>query len=309
MLCIGTTPTVQRTLVFKKLVPDEVNRAVEVDEYASGKSVNVARVAAAIGSRVVVTGFAGGDRGRFLADELSRDGVQHDFEPIKGQTRLCTTVIDRAADTVTELVEEHAAVTRSDLNRLLQRCQKHMEGGKCGVVVLSGSLPPGADPSFYRRVIEIARHRKLPVLLDGRGEPLRRALHLGGFIAKFNRAELAETVGDALRTDAAFKKAMRQVCPNDGAICITMGKHGAAAFDGENYWRINTPVIQAVNPIGSGDAFAAGLAAVLENGGTFAEGCRLGSACGAANAMTARAGVVAPALVHKLHKKVKITKW
>lgn len=309
MLCIGTTPTVQRTLMFRKLVPDEVNRAIEVDEYASGKSVNVARVAAAIGSRVLVTGFAGGDRGRFLADELSRDGVRHDFEPMKGQTRLCTTVIDRAADTVTELVEEHAAVTPADLNRLLKRCQKHMSGGKCGIVVLSGSLPPGADPGFYRRVIEMAHRHKLPVLLDGRGEPLQRALPLGGFIAKFNRAELAETVGSPLRTDTAFKKAMRQVCPANGAICITMGKHGAAAFDGENYCRISTPTVRAVNPIGSGDAFAAGLAAVLEKGGTFAEGCKLGSACGAANALTARAGTVDSAVVQRLRKKVKVTKW
>jgi tagatose 6-phosphate kinase len=210
---------------------------------------------------------------------------------------------------VTELVEEHAAVTPTELNRLLKRCQAHMAGGKCGIVVLSGSLPPGADPGFYRRVMEVARRHKLPVLLDGRGKPLQRALPLGGFITKFNRAELAETVGDPLRTDAAFKKAMRQVCPAGGAICITMGKHGAAAFDGKSYWRISTPAVRAINPIGSGDAFAAGLAAVLEKGGSFADGCKLGSACGAANALTKRAGVAESSVVQELLKKVEVTKW
>ena len=43
ILCVGTTPTVQRTIVLDRLELDGVNRAVEVKEYASGKSVNVAK--------------------------------------------------------------------------------------------------------------------------------------------------------------------------------------------------------------------------------------------------------------------------
>jgi hypothetical protein len=36
ILCVGTTPTVQRTMVVDRLVIDEVNRAVEVKVHASG---------------------------------------------------------------------------------------------------------------------------------------------------------------------------------------------------------------------------------------------------------------------------------
>lgn len=309
MLCIGTTPTVQRTLVFSRLVPDEVNRAIEVDEYGSGKSVNVARVAAALGAKVLAIGFAGGDRGRFLTDELSRGGIEHDFQSVDEQTRLCTTVIDRAADTVTELVEEHAPVTTADLRRLVARCKGHLAGGEHRVAVLSGSLPPGAKPDFYRDVIRSAQANDVRVVLDARGAPLQRALPLGGFVAKFNRSELAETVGNPLRSDRAFKQAMGDATPRNGAICITMGKDGAAAFDGENFWRIGTPKVKAVNPIGSGDAFAAGLAIAFERGQTLQEACILGSACGASNALTARAGVVIPAEVDRLRKKVWVEKW
>ena len=49
ILCIGTTPTVQRTMVFDRLTVDEVNRATEVTEYSSGKAINVARVLTQIG--------------------------------------------------------------------------------------------------------------------------------------------------------------------------------------------------------------------------------------------------------------------
>jgi tagatose 6-phosphate kinase len=308
LLCIGTTPTVQRTLTFARLVPDEVNRAASVDEYASGKSVNVARVAAAIGAQARVTGFIGGDRGRFLAAELSKGGIAHDFQPVPAQTRLCTTVIDRAQGTVTELVEEHAPVTPEDFDRLLERCVRHLQKKKT-IAVLSGSLPPRSNPGFYRRVIEVAHARQVRVVLDSRGGPLHEALRIGGFIAKLNLAELAETVDRPLRTEAAIKRAMREVSPRGGAICITMGKEGAAAWDGETFWRIASPRVRAVNPIGSGDAFAAGMAVALERGGPLIAGCILGSACGAANVMTERAGVVDPAQVERLRKKVKVTRW
>ena len=49
ILCLGTTPTMQRTMLFPRVRIDEVNRAAEVREYASGKSVNVAKVLKTLG--------------------------------------------------------------------------------------------------------------------------------------------------------------------------------------------------------------------------------------------------------------------
>src|SRR5438045_5890470 len=171
ILCIGTTPTVQRTLVFDRLTLDDVNRAAVVDEYGSGKSVNVARVAALLGAEVIATGFAGGDRGRFLLDQLCADRVRHDFQPVAGQTRLCTTVIDRTTKTVTELVEEHATVAAQEWNGLLSRCAELAREQKPDVCVLSGSLPPGADPNFYADVIRSVGDAgtRSTIILDTRG--------------------------------------------------------------------------------------------------------------------------------------------
>ena len=52
------------------------------------------------------------------------------------------------------------------------------------------------------------------------------------------------------------------------------------------------PHIVAVNPIGSGDAFAAGLVWRLLRGDDLGEACRWASAVGAANALTLMAGEV-----------------
>jgi tagatose 6-phosphate kinase len=306
ILCIGTTPTVQRTLTFDRLTLDDVNRAVTVDEYASGKSVNVARVAALLGADVIATGFVGGDRGAFLKAQLTADGVPHAFQKVGPQTRLCTTVIDRAGGdpagrTVTELVEPPAAVDLADWANLFRRCVRLIRKHQAAVVVLSGSQPPGADEAFFPDVIEYAVRHKAKVIVDTRGEPLRQALTSRGFTVKLNRAELADTVGRPLTTDADLKTAMREVTPQDGGqVVVTMGKDGAIAWDGERLWRIPTPAVAAVNPIGSGDAFAAGLAVAAERKLPPAEAYALASACGAANALHPRAGVVIPSVVNRL---------
>src|SRR5258706_16300879 len=106
ILCVGTTPTVQRTMVLDRLVIDEVNRATEVHEHASGKSVNVARVLTVLGEAALAAGFFGGRRGDFLLQDMDQARIPHDFVRTTTQTRLCTTVIDRSTAQATELVEE-----------------------------------------------------------------------------------------------------------------------------------------------------------------------------------------------------------
>lgn len=305
ILCIGTTPTVQRTLVFDRLTLDDVNRAVRCDDYASGKSVNVARVAKLIGGDVVELGFVGGVRGKQLRDGLTTDGIRHDFVEVSPQTRLCTTVIDRAKDTVTELVEESAAVEPAAWDKLSRKTARWMKSAK--VCVLSGSLPPDGDEDFYADTIATARRHGVLAILDTRGRPLLRALREDGFVVKLNRSELAATAGKPLRGDAGLKSAMREVCPVGGQVIVTMGGDGAVAFDGERFWRIPAPKVKAVNPIGSGDSFAAGLAVAMERGD--ADAYALAAACGAANALHPRAGYLDRKVVRALVAKVKVRKW
>lgn len=310
ILCVGTTPTVQRTLVFDRLALDQVNRAAMADEFASGKAVNVARVATLIGADAVVTGFVGGDRGKFLKDDLTAAGVRHDFEKVEQQTRLCTTVIDRAGGTTTELVEESVAVDPGDWSDLFRRCARLITSKGVTVCVLSGSLPPRADQAFYPDVVEHARRCGARVIVDTRGGPLRQCLEVGGFVVKLNREELAATVGRPLEADDDLRAAMVEVTPADGgSVIVTLGKDGAVTWDGAAFWRVPTPKVKAVNPIGSGDSFAAGLAVAAQRNLPPAEAYALAAACGAANALHLRAGVVDPAEVERLKRKVKVVRW
>jgi tagatose 6-phosphate kinase len=63
-----------------------------------------------------------------------------------------------------------------------------------------------------------------------------------------------------------------------------------------------------VNPIGSGDAFTAGLVWRLLRGDDLAEACRWGSACGTANALSLMPGDVAAGEVARLAADVRVAK-
>lgn len=302
ILCIGTTPTVQRTMTFERLTVDEVNRAVDVAEYSSGKAINVARVLTQIGRAAVAVGFVGGRRGEFLVEDLARWGVASELVPAAAQTRLCTTLIDRAGGAVTELVEEAPPASSDEWAALLERVGRLMPRAACAV--FSGTQARGGPADFCDRWAGAG----VPVIVDTRGPALRRALSARGCVVKVNRAELLEAVGGVAASEAAFHALLRRHAPPGGLLVVTMGKAGAAASDGAAVWRAPAPVVAAVNPIGSGDAFAAGMAAAIARGEPVEGQLRLATACAAANAMTAMAGTVERADVERLAGEVAVEK-
>jgi tagatose 6-phosphate kinase len=305
ILCVGTTPVYQRSMVFERLQLDEVNRAVSVHDYASGKSVNVARVLHALGQRCVATGFVGGDRGAALVRDLEAAGIGREFVTVDAPTRQCVTVIDRATRTATELVEESYPVRGGDWARLYDVVERLL--ADADALVLSGSLPPEAPQDFYLSCLALVTRTGMPAVLDTRGEPLRHALRHRDFVVKLNREELAATVGRALPGDADVLAAAASVTPEGGAVVVTLGAGGAIATDGRGAWRIRVPPVEARSAVGSGDSFSAGLIAGMVDGQSLPDACAFGAACGAANAMTDLAGHLSPADVDAIRAKVEVT--
>jgi len=293
ILCLGTTPAVQMTMTFASLQLDAVNRAASVAHSASGKSINVARVARALGASVLATGFIGGDGAPFVRRDLDAAGIPHDFVDVQPRSRTCVTVIDERAGTATELIEESKQVEPEAWLRLVDRIDAHL--GAADVLVVSGTLTPGAPQDFYATCAKRASLRGVRAIVDATGEPLRHAIAAKPFIIKPNRAELGRTLGVDTSTDAGLREAMRKAVELGARwVVVTMGAEGVIASDGKGFWRVPIPKVDVVNPIGSGDAFAAGLAVSLAVGPPMPEAMVLATACGVANAMTPVAGRVRP---------------
>lgn len=308
ILCLGTTPTVQRSMTFARLQVDAVNRAVAVHESASGKSINAARVVNTLGEPVLATGFVGGDTGAFVRRDLDAIGIAHDFITVKPTTRVCVTAIDQAAGTATELIEESKPVEDAAWDALRVKLVELVPRAK--VLVLSGTLTPGAPQTFYRECVEAAARSGVRTVLDATGEPLRLALSARPFIIKPNRSEVGRTLGVDVTSDDRFRDAIRRLLAGGPHWAIvTMGGDGAVISDGARFWRLRHPPVRVVSPIGSGDAFSAGLAVGIARGQEVPEAAMLGAGCGAANAMTPSAGHVHLADVERLVRAVTIQPW
>ncbi len=307
ILCLGTTPAVQRVLVLRQVTPNAVNRAVRALDGPAGKSVNVAKVLKVLGEHPVASGFLGGERGRCLRALLEAKGIELDFVDVAVQTRECATVIDQSANTQTELVQEGEPVAPADYERLRTVVRRRLK--TCTAVVMSGSLTPGGPADFYARVTRLAREAGALSVVDARGAALSKALEAGPGLVKPNRLELAGTVARDLQDEAGVAAAMRELCRRGAQrVVVTAGKDPALAFDGKDFWRVFPPAIEVVNPIGCGDAFTAGLVWRLARGEDLAGACRWACAAGAANALTLMPGEVDPDEVQRLAKAVRVVK-
>lgn len=292
-------------MVFRKLVHDCVNRAVRTLDGVAGKSVNVAKVLKTLGEWPIATGFLGGDRGSFIQHSLQERGIKTEFAKVERETRQCTTVIDEFAGTQTELVQESDAVPEEKYRELMEVVRKW--AGRSRAMVMSGTLTPGAPVDFYRRSVQLAIENDLLSVVDAKGPALIEALKAGPGVVKPNRPELAGTVGRKLTSEHDLMTAMRELRDHGAQrVIVTAGKDPALAFDGHKFWRVHAPRIKALNPIGSGDAFTAGLVWRLLRGDDLGEACRWASATGAANALTLMAGEVRRKEVERLSRKVKV---
>jgi 1-phosphofructokinase family hexose kinase len=304
-LCLGTTPTVQQTMIFDRVAVDEVNRASQVRRSASGKSVNVARILHALGHKSCAVLPVGGNTGRFMESELAAAGIDSATVEIAAPTRTCVTMIDRAGGHATELVEEHGPLTHAEADMLLTLLRSRIEGAK--MLILSGSLAAGVGNDFYFRCCMAANEQWVPTILDGRGDALKQALIAAPLVVKPNRQELAATIGKPIDDEPALQQAMKTLQRQGPQwVIVTMGRQGAVVHDGKSFWRVPALEVEAVSPIGSGDAFTAGLAAAITAGQSVPDACRLATACAAANTLVPGSGLLRIEDVRRLEPMVRV---
>ncbi|MCC6126781.1 MAG: bifunctional hydroxymethylpyrimidine kinase/phosphomethylpyrimidine kinase [Pirellulales bacterium] len=257
LLSAGLTPAWQQIMVFDSLRIGAVNRAREVSWHAQGKVLNAGTAAHHLGGPSLTLAPLGGLPRGEIVREFDALGVPHRFLETQAGTRVCTTLIDRATGATTELVENGRPLSAAELAAFNNAYAE--EAAKAQAVVITGSLPEGTPPMFYRDLLE---HTSCPAVLDFRGEGLLAALDLRPYIVKPNREELGQTVGMNLETDEKLLSAMRSLNRRGAAwVVVTDGPKPVWAGSATKLYRFHPLASErVVNAIGSGDALAAGLA-------------------------------------------------
>lgn len=305
ILVVSLSPAWQRTLELARLKIGSVNRASRVIETASGKGVNVARVATQLGADVKLLTPLGGARGALLARSLQSQRIRARIVRCANETRICQTLLTDTG--ATELVEETPPLSRRELAAVLRAFNGEMRRAK--ILALIGTVPHGVADDFYARLIRRASRRNIPVLVDAQGKLLMRAVRARPFLVRINRVELAAAIGRVGKFSLreTFAAAQRLVRLGARWVVITDGANDVAVVSRDELWRINPPQICALNPIGSGDSMLAGIAHQLARGKPVLDSMHYGIACGAANALTPTAGNVSPLVVRRLAQRIVST--
>jgi tagatose 6-phosphate kinase len=284
-LAVCLNPVIQKTIVVDGLVKNEVNRSSEHRTDASGKGVNVARVLAQTGHRAIHLTQAGGSARDWFLSLCAADGFDLRWVESGSEIRFCYTVIDRADRSATELVEEARPVAPGTGERVLAEFDRAL--AECGAVVISGTRAPGFDDGIFPEMARRAREAGRLLVLDIKGRDLVSCLPHRPAVIKPNLAEFLATwpaapglPEDALREHVASVAA--GVHAEFGSLLVaTRGSRPAWYWDGRALRERPCLPCAPLNPTGSGDSFAAGLTAVLAEGGTIddavAEGARLGA--------------------------------
>lgn len=277
IVTVTMNPALDKTAEITQLVPGELNRLQNVRIDAGGKGINVSKMIAVLGGQSVCTGFVGGASGRELCRRIDALQIANEFLTVENTTRTNLKVVDTDGR-LTELNEPGIQVTEPEISALL--CKVQLLAGKGDIVVLSGSLPYGADADIYRLFVQSLRENGCKVILDADSEAFRKALAVPPHMIKPNRFELLQYYGLPGDTpDERLPELCRPLLQKGMEwVVLSMGSEGAMFFTPQISVKARALPVKIQSTVGAGDSMVGAMAYALEMGLPFEETVRLAMA-------------------------------
>jgi fructose-1-phosphate kinase PfkB-like protein len=140
-------------------------------------------------------------------------------------------------------------------------------------------------PEFYGRLIAAARKKKVKTLLHADGESLRLGIEERPTVVTPNHQEAERLLGRNLLTRTHYLDAAARIrTMGPESVALSLGSRGAIGAFRDGLVEALPPRIDAVCPIGAGDALSAAYAWAMERKNNAVEALRWGVAAGTASA-------------------------
>ncbi len=300
-------PSLDEWVTLRALRTGELNRANGFARYPGGKGINVSRVVHELGGRTVAYGLAAGIDGRLLRDLMRSLHIHHVFVDVAGTTRNNYKIISDHPRQLTEINTPGPAISRADLASLKRLVLERRSLPR--LLVLSGSLPPGAPATTYRAWIAQAKQSRVPVVLDASGAAFRAGLGAKPWLIKPNRNEAAECLGRSISTlNEAVAAAVALQRKGPEIVALSLAEEGALLVYGNpiQVWHARAPKIKVNSAVGAGDSLVGGLVTGWLQGRPLQEAFKLGVACGTATALTPGTELCHRKDVLRIEKQVRL---
>lgn len=226
---------------------------------------------------------AGGKSGALFEEYLDRCGFELVVVPIRNEVRSNLIITDKQGLTV-KLNERGATINKTELARLEKAIRANLH--RASWLMICGSLPPGVPPSFYVQLIKLARKQGVKVLLDTDGEALEAGIEAQPTVVTPNQQEAERLLDMALLTPTHFVQAASRIQKMGAeSVLLSLGSRGAVGAFDHQMIEVIPPRVDAIAPIGAGDAMHAAFTWAIENSHDYRDALRWGVAAGTASAL------------------------
>lgn len=282
ILTLTVNPAIDRNVSADRLVFDDRAYILESTVSPGGRGINASVVIHSFGGKTLAIAPAGGRAGQRFRDSLDGCGFAVDLVPVEHDMRTNLTITDKHGLTV-KLNEFGPRLSADEVSRIEHSVHKRL--AKSNWLMLCGSLPPGVPDDFYAKLIEAARAAGVKTLVDADGEALLHAVEAKPTVVTPNQQEAERLLSRALLARSHFIDAVERIqAMGPEQVLLSLGSRGALGMSGDRIWEAVPPRIDAVCPIGAGDAMAAAFCWARAKNKEFWDALRWAVATGSASA-------------------------
>ena len=238
-----------------------------------GGAGNVAASVRSLGGAAVLAGAVGRDSaGDRVREALAAAGADPHLVELGGgrPTTVKTRIVAHGQQVVRADREDASELPAPAEAALVEAVRRGLLS--CDALVVSDYQKGVVTASLLRRVLPLARRRRVPVLVDPKVRHFR--LYRGATVVTPNQLEAEQATGLRLRGPSDLVAAGRRILSLLGcrAVLVTRGEHGMSLLErGRPPLHVPTTAREVFDVTGAGDTVIATMALALAAGATLPE--------------------------------------
>jgi 1-phosphofructokinase family hexose kinase len=304
IVTLTINPAIDRIVSIDRLAFEDRAYINSSRESAGGRGINVSSVIHSFGGETLAVLISGGDSGKRLQGLLGKCGYRIAVVPVQNEIRTNLTITDKHGLTV-NLNEPGPQLGKAEVARVERVVRDTLD--HTSWLMICGSIPPGVPPAFYGKLIAMARQRKVKTLLHADGDALREGIAARPTVVSPNQQEAGRLLGQTLLTRTHYLEAAERIRQLGAeSVVLTLGSRGAVGASADGLMEALPPRIDAVCPIGAGDALMAAYAWARERRTSVADALRWGVAAGTATARLPGMNFASLAQAREVYRQVEV---
>ncbi len=304
IVTLTINPAIDRIISVDRLAFEDRAYIKSSRESAGGRGINASCVIHAFGGKTVAVLTSGGETGKRLEAHLANHGYQVSVVPIEQEIRINLTVTDKHGLTV-NLNETGPTLSKAEVGRVERTVRDSLDNASW--LLACGSLPPGVPPSFYGKLIAMARRKKVKTLLHADGPALVEGIEAKPTVVTPNQKEAERLLGRTLLTRTHYLEAAERIRTMGAeSVVLSLGSRGAVGAFPDGLMEALPPRVEALCPIGAGDALSAAYTWASQRKSDAADALRWGVAAGTATARLPGMSFATLAQTQEIYRQVEV---